>query len=183
MNPNKPDNARVVFDCAARYNEVSLNYQLLQGPDLTNNFVGVLIRFREELIAIMADIEGMFHKVRVIPKDCDSLRFLWWQRNDPNKDPEDYQRLVHLFGATSSPSCANFSLKRTADDKQEMFCEEAVRTLRRDFYVDDCFKSIKFEAKAISLVSELHVLLAKGGFRLTKWISNFRKVIESVPTS
>lgn len=87
MNPNKPDNACVVFDCAARYNEVSLNYQLLQGPDLTNNFVGVLIRFREELIAIMADIEGMFHQVLVSPKDFDTLRFLWWQGNDLNKDP------------------------------------------------------------------------------------------------
>ena len=132
VNPNKPDKIRVVFDCAARYNGVSLNSQLLQGPDLTNNLVGVLIRFREEPIAIMADIEGMFHQVRVSPKDCDALRFLWWPENDFNKDPEDYKMLVHLFGATSSPSCANFGLKQTADDNQEMFSEEAVRTLRRN---------------------------------------------------
>ena len=91
--------------------------------------------------------------------------------------------LVHLFGATSSPSCANFGLKETADDNQEMFSKEAVRTLRRNFYVDDCLKSIKGETKAISLVSELGALLSKGGFRLTKCISNSRKVIESVPTS
>ena len=183
VNPNKPDKLRVVFDCAARYNGVSLNSQLLQGPDLTNNLVGVLIRFREEPIAIMADIEGMFHQVRVSPKDCDALRFLWWPENDFNKDPEDYQMLVHLFGATSSPSCANFGLKQTADDNQEIFTEEAVRTVRRNFYVDDCLKSIKGETKAISLVSELRALLSKGGFRLTKWISNSRRVIESVPTS
>jgi len=62
--------------CAARYNRVSLNSQLLQGPDLTNTLVGVLIRFREEPIAIMSDIKGMFHQVRVSPKDCDALRFL-----------------------------------------------------------------------------------------------------------
>ena len=183
MNPNKPDKVRVVFDCAARYNGVSLNSQLLQGPDLTNNLVGVLIRFREEPIAIMADIEGMFHHVRVSPKDCDALRFLWWPENDFNKDPEDYQMLVHLFGAASSPSCANFGLKQTADDNQEMFSEEALRTLRRNFYVDDCLKSVKGETKAISLVSELRALLSKGGFWLTKWISNSRRVIESVPTS
>ena len=183
MNPNKPDKLRVVFDCAAQYNGVSLNSQLLQGPDLTNNLVGVLIRFREEPIAIMADIEGMFHQVRVSPKDCDALRFLWWPENDFNKDPEDYQMLVHLFGATSSPSCARFGLRQTADDNQEMFSEEAVRTLRGNFYVDDCLKSIKGETKAISLVSELRALLSKGGFRLNKWISNSRRVIESVPTS
>jgi len=183
LNPNKPDKVRIVFDCAARYNGVSLNSQLLQGPDLTNTLVGVLIRFHEESIAIMSDIEGMFHHVRVSPKDCDALRFLWWPGNDFSKDPEDYQMLVHLFGATSSPSCANFGLKQTADDNQEMFSKEAVRTLRRNFYVDDCLKSIKGETKAISLVSELRALLSKGGFWLTKWISNSRKVIESVPTS
>lgn len=36
---------------------------------------------------------------------------------------------------------------------------------------------------AISLVSELRELLAKGGFRQTKWISKTRKVIESVSIS
>ena len=183
VNPNKPDKLCVLFDCATQYNGVSLHSQLLQGPDLTNNLVGVLIRFREEPIAIMADIEGMFHQVRVSPKDCDALRFLWWPENDFNKDPEDYQMLVHLFGATSSLSCASFGLRQTADDNQEMFSEEAVRTLRRTFYVDDCLKSIKGETKAISQVSELHALLSKGGFRLTKWISNSRRVIQSVPTS
>jgi len=35
----------VVFDCAARFSDVSLNGLLLQGPDLTNNLVGVLSRF------------------------------------------------------------------------------------------------------------------------------------------
>ena len=66
VNPNKPDKLCVVLDCSARYNGVSLNSQLLQGLDLINNLVGVLIRFCEEPIAIMADIEGMFHQVRVI---------------------------------------------------------------------------------------------------------------------
>jgi len=33
------------------------------------------------------------------------------------------------------------------------------------------------------LVDELRELLSKGGFRLTKWISNSRKVIDSIPTS
>jgi len=111
--------------------------------------VGVLTRFREEPFAMMADIEGMFHQVLLSPKDCDALRFLWWLENDLNKDPKEYQMLVHLFGATSSPSCANFGLRQTADDNQEMFNEEAVRTLRRNFYVDDCLKSMKDETKAI----------------------------------
>ena len=55
-----------------------LNEQLLQGPSLTNDLSGVLIRLREEEIAFSADIEGMFYQTRVTPSDTDSLRFLWW---------------------------------------------------------------------------------------------------------
>ena len=77
-NPNKPGKVRVVFDAAARFSGTSLNEQLLQGPSLTNDLSGVLIRFREEEIAFSADIEGMFYQTRVTPSDTDSLRFLWW---------------------------------------------------------------------------------------------------------
>ena len=36
-HPQKPDKIRVVLDCAAEYQNVSLNSVLLQGPDLTNS--------------------------------------------------------------------------------------------------------------------------------------------------
>ena len=62
-----------------------------------NHLVGTLIRFRQERIAITADIEAMFHQVCVMEEDCDYLRFLWWPQGDLTKDPEDYQMLVHLF--------------------------------------------------------------------------------------
>lgn len=68
---------RVVFDCAATYRGTSLNKELLQGPDLTNTLLGVFLRFCQEPIAMMADIDRMFHQVRVPPEDVDFLRFLW----------------------------------------------------------------------------------------------------------
>ena len=40
---------------------MSLNKDVLQGPDFTNNLVGVLLHFREEQVAVMGDTEGMFH--------------------------------------------------------------------------------------------------------------------------
>ena len=52
---------RVVFDCRARFNGVSLNKSLMSGPDLTNQIVGVITRFREESVVIMGDVEAMFH--------------------------------------------------------------------------------------------------------------------------
>ena len=77
FHPRKPGKVRVVFDCAAKFLGVSLNDMLLQGPDLNSNLIGVLMHFWEERVAIVPDIESMFHQVRVDPEDCDALRFLW----------------------------------------------------------------------------------------------------------
>ena len=60
-HPTKPDKIRVVFDCAAKYDGKSLNGILLAGPDQTLSLVDVLIRFRMEETAFIADIEGMFN--------------------------------------------------------------------------------------------------------------------------
>jgi hypothetical protein len=58
---------RVVKDDAARFGGTSLNDQLLQEPDINNTLVGVLTRFREGEIAVVADIEGMIYQARVAP--------------------------------------------------------------------------------------------------------------------
>ena len=55
-HPTKAGKVRVVFDCSVEYLRYSLNKQLIPGPDLTNQIVGVLIRFREEQVAFMRDM-------------------------------------------------------------------------------------------------------------------------------
>ena len=52
-----------------------LNDLLLGGPDLTNNLVGVLLRFKEYPNAFVADIKQMFSQVFVNENDRDALRF------------------------------------------------------------------------------------------------------------
>ncbi|XP_071144990.1 uncharacterized protein [Mytilus edulis] len=97
----KPNKIRVVFDCSASNMGVSLNALLLQGPDLANNLIGVLLRFRTEKVALQGDIESMFYQVKVPLKDRNLLRFLWWPNGDMNSEPEVYRMTVHIFGATS----------------------------------------------------------------------------------
>ena len=82
FHPQKQGKIRVVFDVASLHDGVSLNNQLLQGPDLTNNLLGILLSFRQYPIALVADIEGMFNQVKVPPEDSDALRFLWWEDSD-----------------------------------------------------------------------------------------------------
>ncbi|XP_028416927.1 uncharacterized protein LOC114541139 [Dendronephthya gigantea] len=183
FHAQKPEKVRVVFDCAARFGDTSLNDQLLRGPDLTNTLIGVLIRFRQEPVALTSDVEAMFHQVRVNSQDSEALRFLWWPDADLSKPPQDYSMQVHLFGATSSPSCANFSLRKTSQDHQYEFDKETVNTVEKNFYVDDCLKSVATVEKATRLASQLRAMLAKGGFHLTKWASNSREVLASIPPS
>ena len=134
---------RVVFDCAARYRGVSLNDNLLQGPDHTSSLVGVLLRFRKNPYAVVADIRSMFHQVRVDPQDCDSLRFLWWPNNDLSAPPQDFQMMVHLFGATSSPSCCGFALQKVAEDQEKDADPQVLDSILRSFYVDDFLRSFE----------------------------------------
>ena len=161
----------MVFDCAAEYESESLNKHLLQGPDLTNNLTGVLCRFRQELIAFICDIEAMFHQVKVNEEHRDLLRFLWWEDGDLTKEPKEYRMTVHLFGATSSPGCANFALKATANDFEMEFGTTAADFLRNDFYVDDGLKSVSSVEEAVKLIVNVKQMCNKGGFRLHKFVS------------
>ena len=62
-HPYKLEKIRVLFDWSVKFRGVSLNSMLYKGPDLTNSLVGVLTMFQEDRIAVMADIESMFHQV------------------------------------------------------------------------------------------------------------------------
>ena len=42
-----------------------------------------------------------------------------------------------IFGSSDSSSCANFSLKRAAEDNRGNFSEDAVNAVKKDFCVDD----------------------------------------------
>ena len=126
----------------------------------------------------MADIEAMFHQVRIIPNDYDAFRFLWFPNNDLNADPREYQMLVNLFGAKSSPSCANFALLRTAEDSANDFDPSMTDIVKKNFNVDDCLKSVPDEQKGVEVATKLPELLNRGGFRLTKWVSNSTAVID-----
>ena len=90
--------------------------------------------------------------------------------------PSVYRMKVHLFGAASSPGCANFGLKHLAAQGQGQFSEETRRFIQRDFYVDDGLTSVANEDKAIQLVKESRELCSTGKLRLHKFVSNSKNV-------
>ena len=89
--------------------------------------------------------------------------------------------VVHLFGAASSPACSKFALQKMAEDNRDHFPREVVSSVNKNFYVDDCLKSLPSTEEALQHASDLKCLLSRGGFRLTKWVSNSRRVLDAIP--
>ena len=162
VSGQKSGKLRVVFDGSSSFRGISLNDSLLQGPDLTTPLVDVLVRFRQERVAFIGDVETMFYQVHVPREDRDLLRFLWWPGGDTTLAPEVYRMTVHPFGACSSPSVANFALRRTAEDFGDDFLPVTKRTVNDHFYVDDCLKSVETVEEAVEVVGELRELCQKG---------------------
>ena len=123
----------------------------------------------------------MFYQVRVSKADRDVLRFFWWPSGDLTQRPKVYRMTVHVFGATSSPSCVNFVLRRTATDFATSSNKEAAESLKRNCYMDDLMKGLDKEENAIQFAGDVVTLGEKGSFKFTKWASNNQAVIDSVP--
>ena len=180
-HPKKPTEIWVVFDCSAEFQNESFNKHLLQGPDLTNNLVGVLCRFRKEPVALMCNIEGMFHQAGVAEWDRDLLCSLWWENGDTPKEPTKFRMTVHLFGATSSPGCAHYALKMSANDNETNLGPEEANFIHKDFYVDDGLTSMESVHDAVTLIKNTKEMCRRGGFKLHKITSSHKEVIEAIP--
>ncbi|XP_030597267.1 uncharacterized protein LOC115788399 isoform X1 [Archocentrus centrarchus] len=181
-HPRKPGKLRVVFDCSAKFQGVSLNDTLLTGPDLINSLVGVLCRFRKEAIAVICDIEKMFYQFSVTPESRNYLKFLWWKDGDLEKEPQEYRMAVHLFGAASSPGCANFGLKHLARQHHASY-PVASTFMEKNFYVDDGLVSVSSVEEAVKLITESQELCKRGGLRLHKFNSNMETVLTCIEPS
>ena len=180
-NPKKPGKVRIVFDCASKYRGLSLNDCILQGPDWTTPLLEVLCRFRLGDVAVAADIQEMFLQVKVPSNHRDALRLLWWPNGDLNEQPVEYRMTVHPFGAVSSPFCANYALRQTACRYGSQFPPTVTTSVTDSFYVDDFLRSFDDVDSAIEHMRQLTNLLKLGGFRLTKWLSNSRATITTIP--
>ena len=177
----KKNKLRVVFDCSVEFSGRCLNRELLQGPDVSNNLVGILTRFRKEAVALTCDIEAMFNRVMVTSADRNLLRFIWWPEGDVEKEPVCYRMTTHLFGAISSPACAMHALNLTADLYESKHGPEAANFVKKDFYVDDGLTSTPDSGSAISLIENTTKLCAEGGFKLGKFACNNSTVLKTIP--
>lgn len=73
----RPRSLGVVYDASAKSEGSSLNECLHVGTKFNQIILEILLGFRANRIALVADIEKVFLMVSVMPRDRDVLRFLW----------------------------------------------------------------------------------------------------------
>lgn len=174
-NPNKPSKVRLVWDAAATVGGTSLNSVLVKGPDLLSSLISVLLRFRQYKIAMSADIQEMFHQIRIRPTDQRYQMFMW-----PNEKGEivTYAMVGMTFGASCSPATAQHIKNLNAEAFRAQY-PRAVEAIVDNHYVDDLLESLENENEAIQLAKDVTEIHKKAGFHIRNWISN-SKTLSSV---
>ena len=176
-NPAKPGKVRLVFDCAAKFEGVSLNDRLLSGPDLTAPLVMVLQQFRTRRIGVSGDLQDMYHRVYIREEDRCSQKFVW--REHEEEPLLDYEMCVLTFGATCSPSLAQYVKNQHAERYRETH-QAAVEAICGDHYVDDWLGGADTEEETLQLALQVKWIHEQAGFHMHKWVSNSRIVLSGL---
>ncbi|XP_073814583.1 uncharacterized protein, partial [Musca autumnalis] len=169
VNPNKAK-VRLVFDAAAEVENVSLNKALLSGPDMNQPLMKVLLKFRQSQIAVCGDLKEMFHQVIVKKEDQDAQRFLW-RDGDTSKPLETYVMQRMTFGATCSPTMAQYVKNKNAMEFGNSH-PRAVKAILEKHYVDDYVDSFDSEEEAANVVQAVKEIHYAGGFEMHNIITN-----------
>jgi len=85
----KPDSLttklRVVFDASAKSdNDKSLNNVLLAGPNLQNDLLHIILRFRIYKYVITGDIAMMFRQI-LVADTCRNMQLILWRDNEESQ--------------------------------------------------------------------------------------------------
>ncbi|XP_075163102.1 uncharacterized protein LOC142235727 [Haematobia irritans] len=169
MNPNKKK-MRLVFDAAAETHGVSLNKNLIAGPDLNQPLLKVLFKFREEKIAVCGDLKEMFHQICIKRSDQEAQRFLW-REGDPSKPVRGYVMQRLIFGATCSPTIAQYVKNKNAEQFVDSF-PRAVKSIKDKHYVDDFVDCFESEMEAVQVVRSVIEIHKAGGFEMHNFVTN-----------
>ena len=167
------DKIRVVFDCASKCNDISLNNLCLQGPNLTSKIFDILIRFRQFLYAVTADITAMYNQVRIPPSDRDALRFLWTDGGVI----KHYRMTSHLFGGVWCSSSSAYALNKTADLTPNPQIKDIIT---KSFYVDDLLWSTSSIDAAKLQMPNVKSVLSQRGFQLTKFVATHDDMLSGI---
>lgn len=168
----KPDSKstpmRIVFNSSASYMGHSLNDYYAKGPDMLCDLFGILLRFRQDLVAIVGDISKMYNSVLLSEADMMTHRFLWRDMNT-DKVPDHYCLQTVTFGDRPSGVIAMTALRKTAEMYRDKYPETAAMIINNS-YVDDILHSCGSTVEALEKITTTERILERGGFKMKQWV-------------
>lgn len=157
----------MVYDASARTDGPSLNDCLYTGPNIGQNILDNLLRFRLHHAALIGDVETAFLMVSVAR---DVVRFLWVSDvSQPESEPIVLRFACAVFGVSASP----FLLNATIDHHMEKSANHHfVETFCRFIYVDDLTTGSGDVESAHEFYIKVKLHLAEASFNLRTFWSN-----------
>ena len=162
---------RIVFNSSASYMGHNLNDYWFKGPDLLNNLLGILLRFRQDNVAFAGDIKKMYHSVGTSELDHHTHRFLW--RNlEVDRKPDIYTITAVSFGDKPAGAIASLALRKTAEIGENEY-PEASSLIKKNTYMDDVIGSRESVPEMKRITCDVEVILNEGGFQIKEWITSY----------
>ena len=168
---------RVVYDASSKGSKsvACLNDCLHVGPPLTPLLYNILLRFRENRVVLVGDIEKAFLNVEVDPEDRDCLRFLWVEKPPDLSQVVVYRFCRVVFGLNAPPFLLSATLRHHVK-RYEISDPSFVAKLLDSFYVDDFVGGGATSQESMELYQKTQSRMAEGGFKLRKWLTNDAQV-------
>lgn len=135
------------------------------GPTIQQDLFSIMMRFRQYVYAISADISKMYRQIKVKGEQRKLQRILW--RFHPDEEIKIYELQTVTYGEASSAFLVIRSLHQTAQDLQHQF-PEASEVITRDFYVDDLLTGSNDINHLLKLKAEITTVLESARFELHK---------------
>ncbi|XP_057365013.1 uncharacterized protein LOC130685709 [Daphnia carinata] len=164
---------RPVFDGAAKSKfGPSLNDVLETGPNLNPDLLAVLMRFRLNRIAWIADIEKAFLNITLHPEDSEAVRFLWvTEPETPGSPLVAYKWKRVPFGLSSSPFLLRVTLNKHLDGMEPLY-STTVKQLKEQIYVNDYLGGADSIPTAKNRIQETKAIFQEAKLNMRSWVTN-----------
>ena len=162
---------RILYDGSVKTKKdtKSLNRCFLRGPVILEDLCGLLLRFRLDNIALLADLEKAFLQVRLQPSERDVTRFPWLK--DPSKLELSGNIQIYLFvrvpfGVISSPFLLGLTVAHHLEKKVNPVAEK----IRKNIYVANVITGMKTPVEAYQFYVEAKNIFKEASIYLQEWM-------------
>ena len=141
---NAEKRVQIVYEGCAKPNKTakSINECLRRCSNLIANLGGVLLRFRMNPIAIIADIKGAYLHMQLNPYDRNVIRFLWVKdilKNVTSDNIQEFRFCRVIWGVISSA----FLLADTISYHLKRYNTPVSNDILNNIYVDNLISGVK----------------------------------------